>query len=174
MEERWRRLENWLEANAPGCTSTLRSPATTAEIEAAETELGVTLPPSVRQTYLRHDGEDSTGWGVLGYGLLTLSDLVETAQSLRGIDDDFDYDFWGNPLIPLMEVGNGDYLCVSDGPDGEETPVLRWDHESSVRDELEPSFAAYVDTVLDAYEAGEYSYDAERERVHVDVSIHPY
>ncbi len=73
-----------------------------------------------------------------------------------------------------MEVGNGDYLCVYDGPDGEETTVLRWDHESSVRDELEPSFAAYVDTVLDAYEAGEYSYDAERERVHVDVSIHPY
>ncbi len=61
-----------------------------------------------------------------------------------------------------------------DGSESEKTTVLRWDHESSARDELEPSFAAYVDTVLGAYEAGKCSYDAERERVDVDVSIRRY
>lgn len=171
MEERWTQLEEWIETNAPAFASTLRPPATAAEIDAAETELGVTFPPSVRQTYLIHNGDDAHWYGVLGYPILPLSDIVEKTQFLRGIDGDFDYDFWDDSLIPLLKVTNGDYLCVSDAPDGAETTFLRWDHESSIREELDPSFAAYVDAVLDAFEAGDYEYDEEKRRLDVDVSI---
>jgi hypothetical protein len=171
MERRWRELEAWVEANAPGLASRLRPPATDAEIAAAEDRLGVRFPSSVRESYAVHDGETCSWGGVLGYGLLSLSDLVETTEFLRGIDGDFDYDFWGESLVPVLGVSNGDYLCVRAATGGEETTFLRWDHESSTREELEPSFAAYFDAVLEALRADRYEYDPESERLRVDVSI---
>ncbi|MEZ3114790.1 SMI1/KNR4 family protein [Halobaculum sp. MBLA0147] len=171
MERRWRELEAWAEDNAPALTSQLRPPATEAEIAAAEERLDVRFPPSVRESYAIHDGETCSWDGVLGYGLLSLSDLVETTEVLRGIDGDFDYDFWGESLVPVLAVGNGDYLCVRAATSGEETVFLRWDHESSNREELEPSFGAYFETVLDALRSGEYEYDRDSERLRVDVAI---
>lgn len=165
MQERWRRLERWVEQNAPARESTLRPPATEQELDDAEATLGVTLPPSVRRSYLVHDGEKRTRWGVLGARLLPLEEVVQKAQTLREIGADFDYDFWGEDLIPLFAVGNGDYRCVLDTPENRETPLLEWDHEQSSRDELDPSFAAHLDTVLAGYEAGQYSYDDQNGRL---------
>ena len=174
MRDRWTELEAWVDALAPAFASTLRPPAPTSDIETAEAQLGVTFPPSVRQSYRIHDGDTCSWYGVLGYGLLPLSALVEKAETLRAIDGDFDYDFWGDALLPLLDVGNGDYLCVSDAPAGEETPLVHWNHESSARTTLDPSFAAYVDRVLAALKAGDYTYNAEKERLSVDISIRPY
>lgn len=171
MEDRWKQVEAWIETNAPALASSLQPPATEAAIEEAEQRLDLTFPPSVRQSYLRHDGETDSFAGVLGYRFLTLDELVNEAESLREIDEDFDYDFWGDSLIPLFAVGNGDLLCVSDAPDGEETAFRRWDHESSAREELEPSFPAFVDTVLETFEAGEYEYNEERGWLTVNVSV---
>ena len=98
MQERWSQLEAWIDAHAPAFASTLRPPASAAEIDAAEAQLDVTLPPSVRRSYRIHDGDTCSWYGVLGYGLLPLSDLVGTAETLREIDGDFDYDFWGDAI----------------------------------------------------------------------------
>jgi cell wall assembly regulator SMI1 len=171
MERCWGQLEAWLETNTPECASHLRPPAAQAAIDDAETELGVVFPPSVRRSYRFHDGEDATSCEVLGHRLLPLAEVVERATTLRDIDADFDYDFWGDSLIPLLRVVNGDYLCVSDASDGVETALLRWDHEQSRRDILEPSFAAYVDTVFETYRAGDYSYDPDREKLRPDISV---
>ncbi|WP_409472364.1 SMI1/KNR4 family protein [Streptomyces sp. HC307] len=56
----WARIEKWMAAHAPGSLAMLRPAATEKQITAAETILGVRLPPALRAWYLLHDGSVGT------------------------------------------------------------------------------------------------------------------
>jgi cell wall assembly regulator SMI1 len=56
MADLWSRLEHELSLHAPKLASGLRPGADGSAIEAYETATGQSLPPEVREAYLRHDG----------------------------------------------------------------------------------------------------------------------
>lgn len=171
MKDRWDRVREWLDTNAPELTTVLRPGATDAEISQAESAIGLEFPPSVRDTYRIHDGQTDDSFGLVGYWrLLPLTAVVRQWKELRDIEREFEFGDWDPRMsIPVMENGGGDLLYVEHAPDGSETPVVEWWHENPTRDVKAPSFAAYIDAFLDALEAGEYVYlEADGALVHED------
>lgn len=83
MQERWGQLEEWLAENAPAVLETLRDPATESEIDDVEREIGMELPPSVRESYRVHDGEARGAFGLFGcWRLLPLTEVVEEHERM--------------------------------------------------------------------------------------------
>ncbi|MET8830513.1 SMI1/KNR4 family protein [Streptomyces sp. NPDC004610] len=90
--ESWDRIEDWLSRHAPVTLSRLRPPASTADIEAAQRTLGVTLPDDVAASLRRHDGvELADGTLELSYygPLSCVADIVDRTLSLRRIGERF-------------------------------------------------------------------------------------
>ncbi|WP_328972333.1 SMI1/KNR4 family protein [Streptomyces sp. NBC_00239] len=100
VEESWTRIESWLAVHAPAARARLRPPALPQDIEAAERRLGVTFPPELRASLLRHDGvELEDGTPVLAYygPLSGVDDIVRSTEFLRDVgadleDDEEEYD----------------------------------------------------------------------------------
>ncbi|AFO57637.1 SMI1/KNR4 family protein [Natrinema sp. J7-2] len=160
MEERWDRVREWLETNAPDLTDVLRPGATDADISRAESGVGLAFPPSVRESYRIHNGQEPGTFGLFGgWQLLPLTDVVREWEKQREIERDFEFGHWDpDAAIPIIADGGGNFLYVEHAPDGAETPVIEWWHEDPTRDVQASSFAAYLDAFLDALEASEYVY----------------
>lgn len=160
MKDRWDRVREWLETNAPDLKSLLRPGATDAELSKTEATLGLDFPPSVRESYRVHDGQEPGTFGLFGgWRLLPLTDVLREWEKQREIERDFEFDQWDpKTAIPIMDDGGGNFLYVEHAPDGSETPVIEWWHENPTRDVKAPSFEAYLDAFLDALDAGEYLY----------------
>lgn len=54
----WNAIKAWLDEHIPEIASSLRPGASEEELDAAEHQLGVTLPPALRVLYRIHDGQD--------------------------------------------------------------------------------------------------------------------
>ncbi|MDA4888466.1 SMI1/KNR4 family protein [Streptomyces sp. MS2A] len=74
----WARIETWMAAHAPGSLAMVRPAATEKQITAAETELGIRLPPALRAWYLLHDG--SVGTRTDDFGDATDGSLVSNSE----------------------------------------------------------------------------------------------
>lgn len=92
MRKVWARIESALRATAPDQFGALAAGATPASIQAAETRLGVALPPDVRESYAVHDGSGEIGllpimlYGLIAAPLHSLDEMVrewETWQEWR-------------------------------------------------------------------------------------------
>jgi cell wall assembly regulator SMI1 len=55
----WERVDEVLAKHEPRLFASLRSPASAAEIERAESSMGLVFPDEIRAAYLRHDGAAS-------------------------------------------------------------------------------------------------------------------
>ncbi|TXS21938.1 hypothetical protein EAO70_07150 [Streptomyces sp. adm13(2018)] len=85
----WGRIDAWLHEHAPRTFATLRPPADADEIAAAQAELGVTLPPDLVASLLRHNGvtEGREAFRLdTGDRLLGLSEIAGATGFMRGID----------------------------------------------------------------------------------------
>ncbi|WP_284582043.1 SMI1/KNR4 family protein [Streptomyces sp. 2P-4] len=117
VQESWDRIDAWLREHAPRTFATLRPPAGREEIVAAEEVLGVTFPPDLVASLLRHngalDGADafcfSTHDRLLGVG-----EIVEDTQWMRNIAEDLDEEaaeyYWIDGYLKF-----GSYGVTSDG-----------------------------------------------------------
>ncbi|OKI26770.1 SMI1/KNR4 family protein [Streptomyces sp. CB03911] len=86
VEQSWTRIETWLARHAVASRRLLRPAALPADIAAAELRLGVTFPPDLRDSLLRHDGVQlQDGTPTLGYygPLSGLQDIVRSTEFLR-------------------------------------------------------------------------------------------
>ncbi|MCX5192505.1 SMI1/KNR4 family protein [Streptomyces sp. NBC_00249] len=91
VEHSWARIETWLAQHAPVSHGLLRPAALPEEVAAAELRLGVTFPPDLRESLLRHDGVRlQDGTVTLGYygPLSGVEDIVRSTEFLRGIGAD--------------------------------------------------------------------------------------
>ncbi|QIB74513.1 KNR4-like cell wall assembly/cell proliferation coordinating protein [Halogeometricum borinquense] len=159
MNARWGRIREWFETHAPELTNHLRPGATDAEIRQAESTISLDFPPSVRASYRIHDGQTDDSYAVGSWRLFPLAEVVRQWEALRDIEHEFEFGDWDSTTsIPIMGNGGGDLLYVEHAPDESETPVTEWRHENPTHDVKAPSFAAYLDTFLDALDAGEYVY----------------
>ncbi|MFD4693506.1 SMI1/KNR4 family protein [Streptomyces sp. NPDC058463] len=116
VQDSWTRIDAWLREHAPRTFATLRPPAGDEEIAAAQEELGVTFPPDLVASLLRHNGalegpeafRFSTGDRLLG-----VSGTLRDTEFMRGIDQGPDgeaEDYWLRSYVKF-----GSYDVTSDG-----------------------------------------------------------
>lgn len=116
VQDSWTRIDAWLRKHAPRTFATLRPPAGDKEIAAAQEELGVTFPPDLVASLLRHNGalegpeafRFSTGDRLLG-----VSGILGDTGFMRGIDQGLDgeaEDYWLRGYVKF-----GSYDVTSDG-----------------------------------------------------------
>src|SRR5437667_8254957 len=79
MKTVWRRIHNWLDANAPEGYSHLRPGGSAEAIRAAEDAMGLKLPADAKASYRIHDGQGNEPGliGAEGWRLLTLQEMAE-------------------------------------------------------------------------------------------------
>jgi cell wall assembly regulator SMI1 len=166
----WRRIEQWLEAQEEGLSARLAPGATVEALDAAERKLGVRLPEEVRESYLRHDGEQEVLGLFLGWTQMSLRDVqrewaferwVERAPRSRG---PVKAQSWSPRWIPVLANGAGDFLCVDLDPPEEGTPgqVIAVYHDDPERIRMTRSFTSWLSRFAGRLEAGEYAYDEDR------------
>lgn len=162
MEEKWQKLEAWLAENAPQVLTPLNPPATEDEITAAETRIKMKFPPSVRASYLVHNGEQRK-WGLFAaWQFLPLEQVVKTIDEMIRIEEQFKFgDFDATLMIPILQSGGGDFYYVEKSVNGKETKVIEWWHEQPSRDVKFQSFAAFFDDFLAKLENGEIIFHEE-------------
>jgi cell wall assembly regulator SMI1 len=83
MEEIWKRIHAWLDANAPQGYGQLRPGASAESISEAEEAMGQKLPADLKASYLVHDGQfDEPGLiGGEGWCLFSMQETLEKWQA---------------------------------------------------------------------------------------------
>ncbi|MFD7097328.1 SMI1/KNR4 family protein [Streptomyces xanthophaeus] len=86
VQDSWSRIDAWLREHAPRTFATLGPPAGPEEIAAAEEELGVTFPPDLVASLLRHngalDGEEAFRFSTHDR-LLSVSEIVADTNQVH-------------------------------------------------------------------------------------------
>jgi cell wall assembly regulator SMI1 len=137
----------------------LNPPATPEKLAMTEKALGAAFPPSVRESYLRHDGEVPRSGGMFGlWDWLTLDEVVQQTEEMRKIEEEFEFgDFEPGFMLPILMSGGGDLRYVEASKDRAETPVIEWWHEVPTRDVQYPSFEAMLEDFATRLENGEFT-----------------
>lgn len=115
VQDSWNRIDAWLREHAPRTFATLRPPAGEEEIAAAQEELGVTFPPDLVASLLRHNGALDGPEAFLFSThdrLLGVDGILGDTGFMRGIaqDLDEDEDYWHHGYVKF-----GSYGATSDG-----------------------------------------------------------
>jgi cell wall assembly regulator SMI1 len=94
MEDSWQRLVAWCEQNAPVTFQRLRPPAPSAELKATERRFPRQWPDDLRRWYGLQDGAawESSNTPLPDWRILSLSEIVESAEMYAGFDDIYDED----------------------------------------------------------------------------------
>lgn len=159
MKDKWQKLEHWLTANAPRVLENLNPPASENKIAETEAKLNIKFPPSVRKTYLLHDGQPTEAWGLFGgYRLLSLDDIVDLVEMQVQIEEEYEFgDFDASLMIPLIDLScTGDFYYVENSVNNEETELIEWWHEEPTRNVKATSFEAFFDDFLSQVENGDF------------------
>lgn len=141
VSESFVRIESWLSNNAPNVLRQLNRPGTSpADLDKAESILGATFPPSVREAYAHYDGESSESTGLFGaWRWLPLREIIEwNDEQKQNVRKYRLVDFKPSFMIPLLELTttHSDLRYVETSGDGgrEETPVIEWNQQQPTRD----------------------------------------
>src|SRR4051812_3453782 len=86
VTQAWTAIEGWLDRFMPTGAAALAPAADPDAIAAAEKELGLTFPPDVVESLLRHDGEIAyAGFFPSHSSLLSVSEIVSTRHILTEV-----------------------------------------------------------------------------------------
>ena len=172
MEKIWKRIEAWLEENAPETLADLRPGASDADVKKAEKALSVRLPEDVAASYAVHDGARGGSAPLLGdYTLLSLEAAVKEWKTLKKLARDGVFEFmhgkpaprvkpdWWNPRwIPVASNSSGDFFCVDLDParPGKPGQVITFYHSDAARDLVAKDFKSWLSDFAKDLEAGKY------------------
>ncbi|MFE7356602.1 SMI1/KNR4 family protein [Streptomyces sp. NPDC057543] len=117
VQDSWNRIDAWLREHAPRTFATLQPPAGDEEIVAAQEELGVTFPPDLVASLLRHngavDGAEAFRFST-NDRLLGVSGILGDTGFMRGVAQDLDEEeaehYWHHGYVKF-----GSYGATSDG-----------------------------------------------------------
>jgi cell wall assembly regulator SMI1 len=131
----WQRIETWLAAHAPASSAALAGPAEPGRIAQLQQRIGVTLPPELVASLLRHDGMGTRGGNLLPplYRLLSVADIGGQAEMLcevlmRGVNENVGT-WWHGQFVPFAVNGGGDSLFL-DQRGGHGGKLGEHDHEA--------------------------------------------
>jgi hypothetical protein len=143
-------IESWLDSNANPVKSNLNGPATEIELSAIESELCLTIPISIKQAYLLHNGEKPDSDGI--FGLWRWLPLNEVKREFHLLKDHKDSE---SIRIPVLLSPGGDILYAESG---EESEIIDWWHEKPTRDVKHSDFKGYLKWFTSRLYQGEYVY----------------
>ncbi|MEU8837258.1 SMI1/KNR4 family protein [Streptomyces sp900116325] len=117
VQDSWNRIDAWLREHAPRTFATLQPPAGDEEIVSAQDELGVTFPPDLVASLLRHNGAVD-GAEAFRFStddrLLGVSGILGHTGFMRGVAQDLDEEeaehYWHHGYVKF-----GSYGATSDG-----------------------------------------------------------
>jgi len=173
LAEVLRRLEAAL---GPALAGALNGAATDEALSRLEKRIGLTLPPELRESYLRHDGQPDSADGLLREGFLELDceyrllslaevgtewkvwkellDLEEFAGSSATPDAGVRAEWWHPGWVPVASNGGGDSVCVDLAPDegGAVGQVILMSHEHGDRPRVAGSWRELLMSLTEQYE----------------------
>ena len=105
------------------------------EVWVAEQQLAVTFPDSYRDYLQRYGAGSFGGLVIFGLGVPPNSEpnVVYATELMRKADD-----FFPGDLVPVMDTGEGDILCLAISRLNEENecPVVQWIPEMSFEEQM--------------------------------------
>jgi cell wall assembly regulator SMI1 len=148
VREVWARIEAALRPTAPDQFAALAAGATPEAIRAAETRLGVALPPDVRESYAVHDGSGEINilpcglYGLIAVPLHSLDEMVRewqmwqewrrdgTRPARRPPEGPVKADRYNPGWLPVTWDGGAVNLCIDldPAPGGVPGQVICLDH----------------------------------------------
>ena len=168
IEESWARVTAWLAVNAPASYATLSPPATPADLDACERDLGVALPAELRRLLLVSNG--AAEWDAEGahhreaaflpggHCLLSAAELARESRDLAALVGDFSDDmigYWWHPeWVKFGRHIAGDGMAIDQRPGPGQGAVGEFMHEGSTEFTMATSLSEYVATVADSIENG--------------------
>jgi len=177
MEKIWKKIESWLEKNAPDQFAALEPGADAAAVKKAEQAMSCELPKDVAESYRIHDGMRA-GVGPLidDWRLLSLAMMVKEWQGLKKVADagtfaDMDAKpdvqikpGWWNPRwIPICSNNSGDFLCVDLDPQrtGKSGQIITYLHADPARKLTAKNLTSLLKQFAADLAAGKYKVDGE-------------
>lgn len=170
------RLDAWYAANLDPARYGFNAPATDAQLDAFEQEVGIKMPGSYRQLYKWHDGENDDRWGhIYGLPLLPLryaaADWRQWQKTLAAFD--------GNPYmvpgrgwpdgavdpayinpgwIPLTSDGSSGHIGLDfdPWPGGRIGQVILYGRDEDVKAVLAPSLGQFLEWIAGLLESGNF------------------
>lgn len=182
MEACWRRLESWIQTNAPHLLQFINVGATQFDISKLEDIIMKPLPKDFVQFYKIHNGQnEEKGMGreglidselllpivgiirewKCGKELLDKKKFVFDGQILTSVPDNgIKNDWWNSSWIPFTHDGCGNYICIDldPAPGGNLGQVIRMWHDSQYRELYANSFSEYISNFIDGLENGKFVY----------------
>jgi cell wall assembly regulator SMI1 len=182
MEKIWKRIEAWLEENAPDVLADLRPGTSAADIEKAERALSCELPADMADSYRIHDGQRGAVGRLFGkWELMQLAHAVKSWKTLKKVADEGTFDaageasppsavapqikhLWWNPKwIPVASNSSGDFLCVDLDParGGKSGQVISYLHTDAKRELVAKDFKSWLGGFAKDLEAGKYKAEGD-------------
>lgn len=177
MRNSWKRIENWLNCNAPSILSDLQPAASVVEIRSMERECECVLPSDVVRSYRIHNG--SRGGAAPLFATWSLLSLQACAKEWKGLHDLHDNkafnglqgdadvqiksDWWNPRWIPIASNSTGDFICIDLDPEpaGNNGQLIRFLHAGPERNLLCSSLEKWLADFADSLERGEYKVEDE-------------
>ncbi|WP_375576326.1 SMI1/KNR4 family protein [Paracidovorax oryzae] len=165
MKKQWDRLEAWLKANDPVLLADLNPPASDADIQKLEQQIGVKLPTDFIECLKVHDGQrGEAGWLFSDSEFLSSQRILDEWALWKDLLDSGDFDgaeadpdtgvqpiWWSPKWIPFTYNGAGDHLCLDLDParDGRTGQVITLWHDDDTRKKKADSFAQWFADFVD-------------------------
>jgi cell wall assembly regulator SMI1 len=157
MQQDWERLESWLRVHEAATLADLNDPATAADIQDMERQLGHVFPVSYSACLRIHAGQQGKAkWLFAGYEFLSPVNVILSWAAWNVLLQDGDLPttsaqpdtgiqlvWWSRGWIPFASNGGGDFLCLDMTPalSGSEGQVIEVFHDFPARKRLAPDFS---------------------------------
>lgn len=171
MDDLWQRIEGWLQKNAPDVAKDLNAGASDEALAKVESLAGVRMPPDLRASYHRHDGQRGSAKGVFGaWEWLSLRAVEVQWTGMKRLLDAGKLDapakadpgvqplWWNAKWIPFAHNGAGDLQCVDldPGASGLAGQIVTFLHADRDRVRQAASFREYLERFARDLESGAY------------------
>ena len=168
IEESWARVTAWLAGSAPASYATLSAPASAAELDACERDLGMAPPAQLRRLLLVNNGAAEFDAGGAyhpeaaflpgGHRLLSAAELSEQSRGLVEIVSDLGDDmagYWWHPRWVLFgRHVAADGMAIDQRPGPGQGAVGEFMHEDRTEFIMGASLGEYLAKIADAVEDG--------------------
>jgi cell wall assembly regulator SMI1 len=185
VKESWTRIEAWLQVHAETIAGNLPGPTPEDQIAACESEIGMSLPGDLRESYLVQNGveygEEELNlfptppdcFDEMAFCLLPVEAVAGEWKIWKELIDGDEFedvesepapeinsDWWSDGWIPVAGNGAGDFLCVDMKPSPKGTVgqvICAW-HDMEERTLVAASWSDYLSGLADEMESGGLSY----------------
>lgn len=170
------RLDAWYSEHLRADKYRFNPPASESDIDRLEALTGVKLPPSYRQLYRWHNGENDDRWGhFYGLPLLSLEHAAHEWRSWNRVLAEFggnryaipgagwpagaiDPAYIGRKRIALTADGSGNSIGLDfdPWPGGRMGQIILYGRDEDVKIVLAPSLGAFLEWIADLLESGNF------------------